>query len=194
VRLYSHYSYQTLSNCYLVGPDEPGDAVLIDPSVFDVDLLGLIESHKFYVKTVLLTHTDEEHLAGLKAIRRVYDCSIYAARSSVMGFDAHPVTHGEELHVCCAPIEVIGLPGHARDSMAYYVAGLLFTGVAMSAAECGTTANAFARAVLLQNIQERVLSLPKTAVVLPFYGPPSTIGVERQTFAMQDPDDLGSEV
>jgi glyoxylase-like metal-dependent hydrolase (beta-lactamase superfamily II) len=191
--LFSHYSYQTLSNCYLIGPDEPGDAVLVDPSVFDVDLLGLIESHKFYVKTVLLTHTDEQHLAGLKTIRRVYDCNIYAARSSVMGFDANPVTHDEVLNVCCAPIEVIGLPGHARDSVAYYVAGLLFTGVAMSAAECGTTANAFARAVLLQNIGERILSLPETTVVLPFYGPPSTIGVERRTFPMKDPDDPAAE-
>ncbi len=182
MRLFSSYSYKTLSNSYLLGPDSPGDAVLIDPSVFDTDMLDLVESHGYYVKSVLLTHCDESHLDGLRTLQRVYDCSVYAARSTILHAPANPVSNGEQLDICCSPIKVIGLPGHGRDSVSFLVEGFLFSGVAMSAAESGPVANSYARAVLLQNIAERILTLPPHVVILPFYGPPSTVGVELRTF------------
>jgi glyoxylase-like metal-dependent hydrolase (beta-lactamase superfamily II) len=191
VKLFSHYAYRTLANTYLIGPDEPGDAIIVDPSVFDVEMLELVESNGYYIRSVLLTHCDESHLHGLRTIRRVYDCEVYAARSSVLGESVHPVSNEDVLDICCAPIRVIGLPGHGRDSIAYLVADFLFTGSALSAAEPGEVGNSYARAALIENIKERVLTLPDHTVVLPFFGPPSTVSVEKQTLPTEPPDQQG---
>ena len=187
MRLYSHFSFDTLSNSYLVGPENGGDAILFDPASFDVDLLELVEGMGYYIRSVLLTHVADEHLAGLKTLRRIYDCSVYAAHASVLGMPAHSVTHDEELDICCEPVRVITLPGHGSDSVAYYAGGFLFTGLAMSAAEYGRVPNPYAKAILLANIRDRLLTLADETVVLPFTGPPSTIGVEKRTFPKTDP-------
>lgn len=190
MRLYSHFAVETLSNSYLVGPRDGGDAILFDPASFDVDLLELVEGMGYYIRSVLLTHVSDDHLAGLRTIRRIYDCSVYAAHASVLGEPAHAVAHGDELDVCCEPVRVITLPGHGSDSVAYYAGGFLFTGLAMSAGEYGPIANPYAKAILLANIRDRLLILPDETVVLPFTGPPSTIGVEKHTFPMDDPTRL----
>ena len=57
----------------------------------------------------------------------------------------------------------------------------------MSAGECGTVINPYAKALLLANIQDRVLALPEDTVILPFVGPPSTVAIERVTFPMDVP-------
>lgn len=188
MRLFSHYAYKTLANTYLIGPDEPGNAILVDPSVFDVEMLELVESHGYNVHGVLLTHCDESHLNGLRTIRRVYDCEVFAARSSVLGESVTPVSNGDVLDICCEPIHVIGLPGYGRDSVAYLVADFLFAGVALSAGEPGAVSNSYARAALLDNIGERVLTLADHTVMLPFYGPPSTVRVEKRTLATGEED------
>jgi len=71
-----------------------------------------------------------------------------------------------------------------RDSVAYLVGGFLFTGIALTAGEYGKVANPYARAILLQQIRERVFSLPTETVILPFYGPPSTVAAEEATLPM----------
>lgn len=187
MRLYSHYSVDTLTNTYLVGPDDGGDAILIDPSSFDGPLLDLIERSHYYVRTVLLTHTNEEHLAGLVTLRRIYDCEIYAASDSVLGFRTQRVQHDDILDVCCGESRAIGLPGHSSSSIAYYGSGFLFAGEAMSAGECGLVANPYSRAILLENLADRVFSLPDETVILPAAGPPSTVALERESLPKPDP-------
>ena len=187
MRLYSHFSVDTLTNTYLIGPENGGDAVLIDPGSFDGALLDLVERSHYYVRNVLLTHGDETHLAGLRTLRRIYDCDIYGAHASILGFEMRQVQHGEVLEICCDPITSIAMPGHSSGSLAYYGSGFLFTGEAMTAAECGSVPNPYAKAILLSDIQERILTLPDETVVLPTNGPPSTIALEKATFPMEDP-------
>lgn len=187
MRLYSYFSFDTLSNSYLIGPEDGGDAVLFDPATFDVPLLELVESQGYYIRSVVLTHCDENHIAGLRTIRRVYDCTVYAAHPMVLGEPTVTVAHGEVLEICCEPVRAIALPGHGSDSLAYYAGGFLFTGAALSAAEFGTVPNPYAKAILRADVRDRILTLPEETIVLPFVGPPSTVGLERSTLPMDDP-------
>lgn len=187
MRLFSHFSSESLSNSYLVGPDDGGDAVLFDPATFDGQLLELVEGLGYYVRSIVLTHVDESHLAGLRTLRRVYECTVYATHHRVVGSEAVVVADGQILDICCEPIEVISMPGHASDSVAYHAGGFLFTGAAMSAGEYGRVPNPYAKALLLGNIRDRILSLPDETVILPYTGPPSTVGLEKRTFPMDDP-------
>jgi glyoxylase-like metal-dependent hydrolase (beta-lactamase superfamily II) len=190
VRIFSHFSADTLSNVYLVGFPS-GDAFLVDPSVFDAELLTLIEHNRYTINCVMLTHNDEAHLAGLRAILRIYpETRIYSALPRVMDVSAHLVTDGEKIDVCRSSAQVIAIPGHGRDRVAYFVGGFLFTGSALSAGEPGQVSNPYAKAILLANIADAFFSLPDATVVLPFYGPPTTVGVERASFPMEDPLEL----
>lgn len=190
MRLYSLFSVETLSNTYLIGPDDGGDAILFDPASFDVSMLELVEGFGYYVRSVLLTHVDESHLAGLRTLRRIYDCTVYAAHANVLDAPVVSVSDGDHLELCNDPVRVITLPGHGSDSVAYYTGGFLFTGNAMSAGEYGPVLNPYAKALLFANIRDRILTLPDATVLLPFTGPPSTVELEKQTFPMQDPTKL----
>ena len=187
MRVFSHYSVRTLSNTYLVGFPS-GEAILIDPSVFDGELLNLIEGHRYELCSVLLTHNEEKHLAGLRTLPRVYGkVQIFSALPRVMNLATRLVTDGETLKLCDHEISVIALPGHGRDRVAYLLGGFLFCGPAFSAGEPGDVSNPYAKAILLSNISEAVFSLPDETVILPFYGPPTTVAVERNSFPMEDP-------
>lgn len=184
MRLYSQFSFDTLSNSYLVGPDNGGDAVLFDPATFDVALLEIVERHGYYVRSVVLTHIDEAHMEGLRTIRRIYDCTVYAAHPTVLGEQAVTVSDRQELDIGAEPIRVISLPGHGSDSVAYYTGGFLFAGSAMSAAEHGLVVNQYSKALLLADIRDRVFTLPDETVILPFRGPPTTVRIEKETLPM----------
>ena len=43
MKFFSLFSRMGFSNTYLVGPDDGGDAVLVDPGVFDAPLLQAVE-------------------------------------------------------------------------------------------------------------------------------------------------------
>ncbi len=187
VRVYSHFAVNTLSNTYLVGLPT-GRAILIDPAAFDGELLELIEHHSYTVTCILLTHSDEEHLAGLRTIMKVYsDVRICAAMPRIADLAAIPVSDGETLDICGNPVQVIGLPGHGSDCVAFLTGGFLFCGLALSAGELGAVSNPYAKAILLANLAESIFTLPDETVILPFYGPPTTVAVERRTLPMEDP-------
>ena len=76
MKFFSYFSVTGFSNSYIIGPDEGGNAILIDPGIFDVPLLNLIEDNKLYVKYILLTHSHESHISGLKTLLKVYDPKI----------------------------------------------------------------------------------------------------------------------
>ncbi|MFP4114501.1 MAG: MBL fold metallo-hydrolase [Spirochaetota bacterium] len=187
MRLYTRFSFETLSNTYLIGPDEGGDAVLFDPSSFDVPLLDLIEAQGYYVRSVVLTHIDESHPSGLRTLRRIYDCTVYGSHADVLGSPAVNVADGDVLEICNEPVRAIAMPGHGSDSIAYYVDGFVFTGAAMSAGEHGPVPSPYAKELLLKNIRDRICTLPSETVILPFVGPPSTVAVEKRTFSSEPP-------
>jgi hydroxyacylglutathione hydrolase len=180
VKLFSAFSVETLSNCYLVGPDSPGDAILVDPASFQEHALELVEGNGYYVRAVLLTHCDEEHLDGLHTILRIYsDVTVIAAAPSAAGHDARIVRDGESFQVGELSIAAITLPGKGRDAVAYRIDAIVFSGTALTAGEPGVVANPYAKAILIADIQNKIYTLPDETVLLPFYGPPTTVGVEK---------------
>jgi glyoxylase-like metal-dependent hydrolase (beta-lactamase superfamily II) len=178
---------ETLSNTYLVGLPSKR-AIVIDPATFDGEMLDLIEHHGFSVTCVLLTHADEKHMNGLRTIMRVYsNVRICSARARVLDHASTPVQAGEKFKVCNSDVQAIGLPGHGRDHLAYLLGGFLFTGPALSAGELGQVSNPYAKALLQRNVVDSIFSLPDHTLIFPFYGPPSTVAIEKQILPMDDP-------
>jgi hydroxyacylglutathione hydrolase len=180
MRLYSYFSIINFSNCYLLGPDGPGDALLIDAGVFDTGLLSLIEEHGFYLRHVLLTHAHRAHLNGISTIQKVYDATIYCHDPEQIGIPAQGVEEGQLLDLAGLELRVLETPGHSNDSVCYVSGQFLFTGDTLSAGTIGETDTAFERSLLLASIHKKLLTLGGDMFVFPGHGPPTRLEVERR--------------
>jgi hydroxyacylglutathione hydrolase len=179
MKLFYHFIPIGFTNAYLVGPDGPGDAILIDPGGFDVNLLTLIEHHGYYIRSVLVTHEHEDHTRGIKTIRKVYDAEIFAANPLINDYPVTQILPDTEYTISGFTFKVIGVPGHSGDSVAFLLDHVLFIGDSLNAGLIGTTYNSYAKALLLKNLHEKILTLPDSVIVLPGHGPPTTIYSEK---------------
>ena len=115
MKFFSLFSRVGFSNTYLVGPDGGGDAVLIDPGVFDAPLLQAIEGNRLYVRSILVTHTHNAHINGIRSLLKVYEATIYANQPSVLDFPARHIAEGDLLSLGGFEVRVIETPGHSID-------------------------------------------------------------------------------
>jgi len=178
MKLFFHFAYTNLSNTYLIGPEDNGDAIIIDPGVMDIKLLGIIEGHGYYIRNILLTHAHEGHAMGLKTLLRIYKADIYSGCDKIMGIPAKKIQHGDTLALDNFTVDVIGLPGHTGDSLSYKIKDMVFTGDALGAGTVGPTVHGYAHAMNINSLNERILSLDENLLIFPGHGPPSTVKAE----------------
>ena len=171
------------ANTYVVGPDAGTEAALIDPGHFPASLLSSIEHAGLEIAAVLLTHGHRAHSAGVDTVLSVYRARVYAHPAARINAPCRRVRGGDTISAGAAvgarSFEVIELPGHAADCLAFRTGDLLFTGDALLAGATGSTPSAAARATLVDAIQRRILCLPDRLTILPGHGPPTTVGAER---------------
>jgi glyoxylase-like metal-dependent hydrolase (beta-lactamase superfamily II) len=175
----SLFSRVGFSNTYLIGPDSGGDAVLVDPGVFDAPLLEAVEKNLLYVRSILITHAHNAHINGIRSLLKVYDAEIYANQPSVLDFPAHRVQEGNVLPLGGLSVRVIETPGHSIDSLCFLVGHVVFTGDTLSAGNVGTTRDGYARGLLLESVRRKLLSLGDEVLLFPGHGPPTKVGIEK---------------
>jgi hydroxyacylglutathione hydrolase len=175
----SLFSRVGFSNSYLLGPDDGGDAILVDPGVFDATLLQAVEGRGLYVRCILVTHAHNAHINGIRALLRVYDATIYANQPSVLDFPARHVEDGDVLQLGGFTVKVFETPGHSIDSLCFLVGSMLFTGDTLSAGGIGTTRDGYARGLLLESTRRKLLTLGDEVLIFPGHGPPSKVGIEK---------------
>jgi glyoxylase-like metal-dependent hydrolase (beta-lactamase superfamily II) len=188
MRVLNHFLVEGFSNAYLVGPDGPGDAILVDPGAFDATLLGLIEAHGYYARALLLTGTGFHHAGGIKTIRRVYDSRIYAAIETIEGYDAELVTEEGAFTAAGFQVEVFPVADHLLDALIYRIGNVLFTGDVLSAGRRAQLGNDYSKELIAMSVSESLAHLADDTIVLPAHGPPTTLGAERtynQTFTAE---------
>lgn len=180
MRVLSHFPAIGVSNTYIVGPMEGGDAILVDPGRFDVSLLELIEGAGFNIRTVLVSHDHQNHIQGLRTLLKVYSATVYAGNNTINGFPAVPVTGGTCLNATGMDVEIINVEGHSGDSRVYKVGSYLFTGDILSAGRIGSSPSPASRKILIESIRTNLMLLDGEILILPGHGPPTTVEVERR--------------
>jgi len=179
MKIYHHYSLYGFSNVYLVGNDDTGEAMVIDPAEMNAALLNHIEKNDYALKAVFITHNHAHHVRGLKTLLKIYDVQVYSANASVAGFACRPLRDGETVQVCDYAVEVFSVPGHSPDSLIFRIGGALFTGDALHAGLIGKTLSSYNASTLADRLKAKILEQPDEYVILPGHGPPSTVGTER---------------
>jgi glyoxylase-like metal-dependent hydrolase (beta-lactamase superfamily II) len=186
MKLFFHYCLYGFSNCYILGTEfsaedtENREAIVIDPGSADDQILHFIEVNNYTLRGILVTHDHQNHVHGIKTLKKIYDADIYAVNHIVSDFKTNIVHDDETFNIGDFTIKVISVPGHSSDSAVYKIEHLLFTGDALSTGLVGSTASSYGADIQVAALRSKILSLPGNPAVLPGHGPPSCLEAERQ--------------
>lgn len=175
--------------CEVIGCPRTGEAALVDPA-FEVDrLLAEARRRGWRVTTIFLTHTHDDHVAGLDeaaastgAVVRCHPLEVATAKRLAPRVEA--VTDGEEVPLGDGRVRAIFAPGHTPGCVCWFVRepAALVTGDVLFVGSCGRASDVEA---MVDSLQRKLGALPEETRVFPGhdYGktPTSTLGYEFAT-------------
>lgn len=163
--------YEPVSSTYtyLLGCEETGLAMLIDPVVnaIERDLIELSELGLQLAYT-LDTHIHADHITSALKLKEKVGSKIAAPAMDHLPCVDVGIEHGKPFQVGGLKIDPIHTPGHTDDHFAYRLNDRVFTGDALLIEGCGRTdfQNGDAN-TLYQSVTERLFSLPDDYLVYP---------------------------
>ncbi len=188
-------------NCYVVGEEASGTGVIVDPGDEATRIALAVEQTNLEITQILITHAHIDHVGAVAALVDEYSCPVLMhaeaepmlgqlpAQAMMMGLrfgkvpavDRH-IEDEETIKVGDLQLRSLYTPGHAPGHIAFYIEsqGLLFSGDALFAGSVGRVdLPGGSMEILMQSIEERLLTLPDETRVYPGHGPATTIGNER---------------
>lgn len=136
--------------------------IVVDPGE-SAPVLEYIAQHHCRVDSILLTHHHQDHIGGAMVLSELEQAPIYAP-------DDIPLPHISVSHLTqfqrgLLTIEVIPVPGHTLDHVAYLMNGILFCGDALFSGGCGRLFEGTFQMAL--NSLNRLKALPDETLVCP---------------------------
>lgn len=188
---------------YLVGDQQSGEALVIDPAAETEDIIAVARKNNLKIKYIVNTHGHVDHTAGNSDMKKLTGAKIIIHEddadrlintSPVMlaMFGAKPsppaditVKEGDNIKVGDISLKVIHTPGHSEGSMSLYMNGIVFTGDTLFVEAVGRTdLPGSSWPSMYSSIKKKLFILPEETKVLPGhnYGrmPTSTIGHEKK--------------
>ncbi|GAA4184831.1 MULTISPECIES: MBL fold metallo-hydrolase [Sphingobacterium] len=204
IRTFTFNPYQ--ENTYLLYNEE-GNALIIDPGMYgekeQEEFLTFVDLHNLTPQLLLNTHCHIDHVLGNYFIHEKFDLlpqfhegelSILVAVQNYapqMGFryDISPIGEvflkdGDKIQIDNDELEVILAPGHSPAHICFYSASqkFLIGGDVLFRNSIGRTdLPGGNHQQLLDNIKQRLYTLPDDTVVYPGHGPSTTIGFEKNS-------------
>lgn len=124
---------------WLLRQDTSPDVTVVDPGDAS-PVIELLEREGLRLGTILITHHHHDHTGGLPELIRQYRPRVIGPQNpDIEGIDER-LAEGDECLVMGRRFEVIEVPGHTRDHIAFFAAGippLLFCGDTLFSAGCG---------------------------------------------------------
>lgn len=154
---------------YLLGCEETGRAVLVDPVVNSLDRdLEVLQSLGLSLDCTLDTHVHADHITGALHLKERCGSRIAAPAIDALPCTDIAVEDGVPLRVGSLDIRPLHTPGHTDGHFAYVLGERVFTGDALLIDGCGRTdfQNGSAQA-LYRSVTERLFTLPDEQLVYP---------------------------
>jgi glyoxylase-like metal-dependent hydrolase (beta-lactamase superfamily II) len=170
-------------NAYLVWDEVTREAAIFDTGWDATPLLALVSENQLQLKHLFLTHTHDDHIAGLKQIRDAYPKVKLHSNAKGAPPDQR-IRLNDFIHLGSLRITNRETPGHAEDGVTYIVGN--FPEDAPNVAvvgDCifaGSMGRGFQSTDLLkQKVREQILTLPGPTLICPGHGPLTTIEQEK---------------
>ena len=184
-----------VTNCYVVRAERgAADAVVVDPgddaSSLRLELAGMGTR----CAAILVTHADVDHVGAVHELAEGTGAPVHApARDampkeradglgwySVQSYEVDTVLRGgERLELAGVEFEVIAIPGHSPDHLAFAADGALFSGDLVFAGSVGRVDLPGGDwDALLASTRALADRFPPETTIYPGHGPPTTLGAE----------------
>lgn len=190
-------------NCTLLGDEEAGEAIVIDPGDEVSRIYRRISDLGLKLKQILITHAHIDHVGGAVKLKRLTGAPILlnendlpllkmmdqqaawlgVATPEVAAPDAS-LADGLQVGLERYPARVLHTPGHTQGSVCLHFEPLkmILAGDTLFAGSIGRTDLPGGNSrQIIESIESQLLALPDETRVLPGHGPATTIGAERNT-------------
>ena len=188
MRLYA-YRVPPLDNGVYVIADSAGDAIVIDPSFGEREVLEAVRANSLRVVEILNTHGHPDHVhadAPVKAATRAR-LAIHRLDAYRLAAERPPVAadrlldEGDETRLADLHLVVLHTPGHTEGSVCFHLPEerALFSGDTLFNAGLGRTDLPGGDPRALVASLHRLMALPNDTAVYPGHGPRTSIKAER---------------
>ena len=190
-------------NCTLLGDEEAGEAIVIDPG----DEIGRIHRRVtalgLRLKQILVTHAHIDHVGGAVKLKKLTGAPILLnendlpllkmmdAQAGWLGMETPEVAppdsslaEGFTVGLERFPAQVIHTPGHTQGSVCLHFVPLkmVIAGDTLFRGSIGRTDLPGGNGrQILDSIETRLMTLPEETRVIPGHGPETTIGAEHES-------------
>jgi len=188
-------------NCTLLGDEEAGEAIVIDPGDEVSRIYCRLSDLGLKLKQILVTHAHIDHVGGALKLKHLTGAPILLnendlqllkmmeAQAAWVGVPTPEVAapdaslvDGMQVGLDRYPAQVLYTPGHTQGSVCLHFAPLkmVIAGDTLFAGSIGRTDLPGGNPrQIIEYIESRLMTLADETRVLPGHGPATTIGAER---------------
>lgn len=126
---------------WIIRSDAPEDrhAWIVDPGV-SREVIDYFQQHQLILCGILLTHHHYDHTGGIQdVLASLGDVPVYSNARGPYKHVTHHVTEGDSVDVLGQTFQVLDIPGHTHEHIAFYHPQALFCGDVLFTAGCGKT-------------------------------------------------------
>lgn len=121
--------------------DEDGGAFVVDPGDAE-PVQQALETSGLTLRAIVVTHHHFDHTGGVRQLAERWSAPVYGPRNPAIEGITRPVDDGDRVEVLGTTFDVIAVPGHTLDHVAYFAADadggpVLFCGDTLFAGGCG---------------------------------------------------------
>jgi hydroxyacylglutathione hydrolase len=170
-------------NCYLVWDEVSREAALFDTGWTAEPIFKILDAEQLQLKHLFLTHTHEDHIAAMGAVRERFP-KIFIHTDSKSAPPQHKNRRNDCIHLGSLRITNRETPGHAEDGVIYLIGN--WPEDAPHVAVIGDTIFAGSMATgfisweqLRERVQSQIFSLPADTLLCAGHGPLTTVAEEK---------------
>jgi hydroxyacylglutathione hydrolase len=187
-------------NCYIVGDEDSGIGVVIDPGDEAPRIVATVEHLGLTVPAIVNTHGHVDHIAAAQAVKESLNAVLYlhpgdrrylsktvehgamfgifGAREPIVDVD---LGDGDEISIGTLKLRVIHAPGHTPGGCLLCIEDHVFCGDLIFAGSIGRTdLPGGDYRTIVASLEQTILTLPDHTHLHPGHGPSTTVAVERQ--------------
>jgi glyoxylase-like metal-dependent hydrolase (beta-lactamase superfamily II) len=183
LRVITTTAQDTTVNCYLIWDEVSREAALFDTGWEAQPILQLLEQNEVQLRHLFITHTHEDHIAALTAIREKFPKVRLHSSARSAPVEQRNRTN-DFIHLGSLRITNRSTPGHAEEGTTYVIGTwpedaphVAIVGDAIFAGSIGRGNQSWDLAK--QKVREQIFSLPGETLICPGHGPLTTVEEEK---------------